>query len=78
MAENVDLSLVLERLNEVLAGQREFRERMTAIETKLAGLYQNTATRSQFLAIADSFNQFDSLLASLDARVAVLETRLTH
>ena len=78
MAENVDLSLVLERLNEVLAGQRELRERMTAIETKLAGLYQNTATRSQFLAIADSFNQFDSLLASLDARVAVIETRLTH
>lgn len=78
MAENVDLTLVLERLNEVLVGQREIKERLATVEVRLTSLNQNTATRSQFLALAETFNQFDSLLATLDSRMAMIEARHTQ
>ena len=78
MAENVDLTLVLERLNEVLVGQREIKDRLATVEIRLTSLNQNTATRSQFLALAETFNQFDSLLATLDSRVAMIEARHTQ
>jgi len=75
MAENIDLSLVLERLNEVLVGQRELKSDLAEIGAKVTSLQQNSATRSQFLALAETLNQFDSILAGLDARVAVIEAR---
>lgn len=75
MAENIDLSLVLERLNELIADVRDLKAQNSDIQARVTSLQQNSATRSQFLALAETLNQFDSILAGLDARVAVIESR---
>jgi len=74
MSNTVDLSLVLERINDVLVGQRDIRDRLARVEARL----MNTATSSQFLALAETLSQFDNRLSILDARVAVIEARLEH
>lgn len=71
MSENVDLSLVLERLNEVLSEVRGLRTEVAEVKRISA----NAATRSQFLALAETMSQFDNLLSVLDARVASIEAR---
>ena len=74
MADTVDFTLVLERLNELMAGQREMRKELAAVKVIAA----NSSTRSQFLALAETLSQFDNLLSILDARVAVIEARTEH
>ena len=78
MTDNIDLTLIMERLNELLAGQRELKTEMAAMSAKLVFLSQNASTRSQFLALAETLSQFDSTLSTLDARVAVIEARTKH
>ena len=78
MAETVDLTLVLERLNELMGEVRILRSDVRDLKGDVSNIKMHMSTRSHFLAIADSFNQFDSLLASLDGRVAMIETRLTQ
>ena len=78
MAETVDLTLVLERLNELMGEVRIWRSDVRDLKGDVSNIKMHMSTRSHFLAIADSFNQFDSLLASLDGRVAMIETRLTQ
>jgi hypothetical protein len=75
VTESTDLFLVLERLNDVLAGQREMKAELADIRTKVMVLQRNAATRSQFLALTEPFNQFDRLLSTLHARVAGIEAR---
>jgi len=74
MAGTVDLTLIMERLNDLLAGQREMAKELAALKAIAA----NSATRSRFLALAETLSQFDNLLSTLDARVAVIEARTGH
>ena len=71
MAETVDLTLVLERLNDLMTEVR-------TLKTDVATIKMHMATRSQFLAITEIFSQFDNHLVTLDARVAMIETRLNQ
>jgi hypothetical protein len=77
VVDEVDIKLLVKLVNDLIVSHRELRGEMSGMRADINWLKQNSATRSQFLALAETMNQFDTHVTTLDSRVAMIEERLS-